>query len=570
MTRIDWRNLIFMTGTYIVLVLFLSPNREYSVIDDWIYAQAARHVQVLGWYARPDWSVASLVAQAWWGSAFATVFGYCLTTLTYSTLVLAWIGVLCFYRILRLVGVTAGVALFGALLLLLNPVYLHLGYSFMTDVPFVALLLASTLCALLGLQRDDDWLLLAAMLLSGLAALVRQPGIIVAGALFGYLVLSRGLTRRRTAIVLIPVLIVGIYLIWDQAQPLPPAIAAYTSGPEIASTANTGLVFAVVKGFFRALLILPALGLWLLPLAAVTFRVHLRPAAWALAGGLALLMVYTYRQIPAKQMLMPLDYTASVLTSHGFWIFNDSIPPPVLTPAAWAVISVIMIALSAWLLVALATRLVARLRLLLIRPASVALIDFVYLGGALVGLAGVFGVQLYDRYLLPLLPFLVIWLLRRCAGFGRVAWVGAIALLLAVGGFSILAQADFADRAVAHWTAGNMLLARGIRYSDLTGGYEWNGMHYYDDLGNRRPDSRDFHPGQLADLPYMLSDTPHKGYHEVGRIPYFSRLGGFTWRTVLMLGRDGTTRAEDNRSIRPAECGVPDSLWGSTRPTQAE
>src|SRR5689334_1117358 len=98
MTRIDWRNFIILTGAYIVLVLLLSPNREYSVIDDWIYAQAARHVQVLGGYARPDWSIASLVAQAWWGSAFATVFGYSLTTLTYSTLVLAWIGVLCFYR----------------------------------------------------------------------------------------------------------------------------------------------------------------------------------------------------------------------------------------------------------------------------------------------------------------------------------------------------------------------------------------------------------------------------------------------------------------------------------------
>jgi hypothetical protein len=81
MTRIDWRNLIILTGTYIVLVLLLSPHREYSVIDDWIYAQAARHVQVLGWYARPDWSVASLVAQAWWGSAFAAAWGYSLAVL---------------------------------------------------------------------------------------------------------------------------------------------------------------------------------------------------------------------------------------------------------------------------------------------------------------------------------------------------------------------------------------------------------------------------------------------------------------------------------------------------------
>ena len=100
----DWRNLAFITLAYIVLLLVVPPQRDYAVLDDWIYAQAVRHLQVFGWYVLPDWSVTSLVAQAWWGSLFARLFGYSLTTLTWSTLVLSWIGTTCFYKLLRVLG----------------------------------------------------------------------------------------------------------------------------------------------------------------------------------------------------------------------------------------------------------------------------------------------------------------------------------------------------------------------------------------------------------------------------------------------------------------------------------
>jgi 4-amino-4-deoxy-L-arabinose transferase-like glycosyltransferase len=535
---VDWRNLALLTAAYGLLILLLSPQRDYAVIDDWIYAQAARHLQVTGAFARPDWAVTSLVAQAWWGSVFASLFGYSLTTLTWSVLFLSWAGVLCFYGLMRALEIRPGAALFGAAILMLNPVYLHLSYSFMTDVPFLALLLAAALCVVRGVQGDDDARLLIAMLLTALACLVRQTGVLAAGALFLYLLLARRLSPRRLALVLVPVIVLGLYLVWQQSQPPAPALLLYTGGAS-GQSENGSPAFGPGVWFFRTLLLLPTLGLWMLPLASAVFWRRL-PIGWA-SGGAALgaLMVITYRGVPSSTMYMPLDYTASVLYSSGFFIFTEpsSVPPPILTPAAWGVISILMIGTTAWMLAGLGAAFGAKVRALLTRR-SPGPRDFVYIFGVGAGLATFFGLQIYDRYFLPLLPCLIIVLLRRMAGGARWRWAVAGAILVVVGGFSLLAQADFADRATARWTAGNEVLSRGITYSDLAAGYEWNGMHYYDALGRRLLDSRPFSYGEPHDLAYTISDNPRLGYHTVGRVPYFSRLGGFTSRSVLLLERD--------------------------------
>ncbi len=126
------------------------------------------------------------------------LFGYSFTVLTASTLVLAYLGVVTCYGLLRtLVLMTPGPALFGTLLRVLNPLYLHLSYSFMTDVPFMTLMSGSALLILWGLDREDDRLLLGAMLRSAAVGLVRQPGILPAGVLGGYLLWTRRLSLRR-------------------------------------------------------------------------------------------------------------------------------------------------------------------------------------------------------------------------------------------------------------------------------------------------------------------------------------------------------------------------------------
>jgi hypothetical protein len=127
----------------LALLSVLSPQGEFPINDDWVHA---RVVQVLLERGRLesfglDWPVARLPGLL--GALFAEVFGFSHTVLRASTLALAAAGVLACYALLRdLLGPAR--ALLGALVLLINPLFVNLSYSFMTDVPFLSL----ALCAL--------------------------------------------------------------------------------------------------------------------------------------------------------------------------------------------------------------------------------------------------------------------------------------------------------------------------------------------------------------------------------------------------------------------------------------
>jgi hypothetical protein len=77
-----------------------------------------------------------------------------------------------------------------------------------------------------------------------------------------------------------------------------------------------------------------------------------------------------------------------------------------------------------------------------------------------------------------------------------------------------------------------------VPYTDLAVGFDWDGMHYYDAVGQRLPDTYPFNLNQPRNARYTVAGRLLPGYHEVGQLPYFSRLGGFTWRSMLMLARD--------------------------------
>src|SRR5438093_10413704 len=131
----DLLNLTLVVAGFAAVLLLIPPQHEYPVIDDWIYARTVQHQLITGEsYIHPV-AQASLVGLAWWGTAWAKLLGFSFTTLTYSTLVLALAALFSFYGIAREVGVPPPGALLGAALLGFNPIFLHLSYSFMTDVP---------------------------------------------------------------------------------------------------------------------------------------------------------------------------------------------------------------------------------------------------------------------------------------------------------------------------------------------------------------------------------------------------------------------------------------------------
>jgi 4-amino-4-deoxy-L-arabinose transferase-like glycosyltransferase len=173
--------LVVMAGA----LLLVPPGGEFSVDDDWIYAQTVRRLMTDGVYQPSVWIDTAFLAQAWWGAAVSWLFGFSQTSLRLATLLLAAVALALYYALLCR-SLRPGLALSATLLLLFHPLMLHLAYTFMTEIPFLAVMLAAIWCVSIATEsggRTRPAWLAAGSALIGLACLIRQIGIVLVPAI---------------------------------------------------------------------------------------------------------------------------------------------------------------------------------------------------------------------------------------------------------------------------------------------------------------------------------------------------------------------------------------------------
>ena len=128
-----------------------------------------------------------------------------------STLTLGLVGVITLYALVRELGGERRVALLGALVLAVNPLYFCLANSFMTDVPFISLVMIALYFLLRGFRRHSSIDLSFGLFISFAAILVRQFGLVVLLAFaFAYLI-KNGFRLANLAKAIAP-LVLGIIL----------------------------------------------------------------------------------------------------------------------------------------------------------------------------------------------------------------------------------------------------------------------------------------------------------------------------------------------------------------------
>ena len=104
--------------------------------------------------------------------------------------------------------------------------------------------------------------------------------------------------------------------------------------------------------------------------------------------------------------------------------------------------------------------------------------------GSLVGLWGLVlahaMVNVFDRYLVAALPsfvvLIVLELRTRPHQPSRVRWTPAVALLVFMAAFAVLATRDHMQWQRARWDVINVMIEQGMAASDLDGGYKFNGQ----------------------------------------------------------------------------------------------
>ena len=117
----------------------LRPLQNAPFIDDWTFAWSVEHLVRTGELKILDGSVSLNVAQVLWGALFCAPFGFSFTALRLSTWVASLLALVGLYTLLRELGASRRDTLTGVTLVYFHPVYFILSFSFMTDIPFVAM-----------------------------------------------------------------------------------------------------------------------------------------------------------------------------------------------------------------------------------------------------------------------------------------------------------------------------------------------------------------------------------------------------------------------------------------------
>jgi 4-amino-4-deoxy-L-arabinose transferase-like glycosyltransferase len=516
--------LLAIIGFFVLACLLVSPLKNVGVIDDWTYAWSVEHFLRTGRIAILDWSAHYPIFQTIWGSGFARVFGFSFGVLRISTIVLAIVGCMALYLTLRELEFDRSRSLLGTLVLAANPVFFVLSFSFMTDVPFLAMMNLAALCYVVGVKRDKSGLLWLGGLFAIAAFLCRQVGVAIPIALVPCL-LQRGIGwkgfLRRLLPVLATLLVIGVFS-WLEWK-----VLGRTSVME-KKTEGLQWWFTISFKSYLKHTIEPILQVAFYASPLLLAAVSLKPRWWLLVVAAVAIVSAVLLHWGFGEVMYPLD-------EHGTWNTDElgdarglmpgagygRGPMPRLTePLRWLMMiswGVLVTGLARFVFKRdWRTNVGKRFRDAISSPATI-LIVFGILQIAIILALWFY----YDRYYLVLMPAMIYLSLKATQRMGllkplAILCIALLATVSVAGTWDMLRFDQFC------WDTYNELRMSGVPPRDIDAGYVINGWMLYAHPENLRPgaDPKKNVPYITGDeaLPYKISTSTSDDYDTMKKL----------------------------------------------------
>lgn len=508
---------LLIVGVYGLLLLIQSPKAEFPLNDDWAYAQSVRVMLTTEKLQVSEWAAATTIFQIYYGALFAKFSGgLFFTGLRLSTLSFSFICCLALYDLLCQLELPPSSAWVGSLAFIVNPIFIYLSYTFMTDIFYLGAMLLALAFYVRGWKKDKLFFLFVGSLFAGGAYLSRQLGLALPAGMVLLLFLKKGRLgwRETLASGFVPAVIIVAHTLWLEyihGQPWGFELNAVQNSLKLLLQPLFPL-FLVTK-LFNALLYL---GLFSLPIFLAqlfTTRHWLTKwyGVWLMALG-----VFTFYMVVVLDQWMP--FLANVINREGLgpmtlvglksgnipqWVFGLV---TLLSPFAGAAQG------SLW------TETLLNSRQEISRPGSPVLLSSLFMAGfsSLI-------VILWDEYLLVFVPAGLYLLLRNqpLTPLGqRIALLTCIPILV----YSLLELKDHFAWHHAQWQAGQYLVNQNIPPEKIAGGLEWTGWYEFEatlpqaiatGLGDDL-----FGWSKINLKEYVLAFEPLSGYRLVHTIPY--------------------------------------------------
>ncbi len=468
-----------------------------GMVDDWSYVQSVRVLAATGHIVYNGWSAPILGWQLFLGALFAKLFGPSFTAIRASTLLIALLTAFLTQRTLVRTGIHPRNATIGTLAFVLSPLFLPFAFSLMTEVDSVFCIVLCLYACLRALQAQTNravlaWLAFAA-LSNALGGTVRQ--IVWLGVLVMF-PCTVWLLRRRPHVLFTSSLLFVVSLAivfgsmhWFASQPYSVPEHLFEVSPTIH---RVGHLTVQLSSLFlsAALFLLPVLFAFALEIPLRDLRSTV-PVACGLVlwiAGIAFLSRYH----PGSLGFFLAPFKGNYVSPFGIaHIFPLKGPTPIVLPRALrGLVTVAVILTLSCFLVFLYRR---RHRIESVPASSASTISWnrlLFLLGPFIlaylalllprGLRG----DLFDRYLLPLLPMAIIFLLRLYQDRVQPALpLSSYALVFLFALYAVLGTHDAFALSRAKQSAVDTLRAAGIPDNQIDAGFDHNALTQVQQFG---------------------------------------------------------------------------------------
>jgi hypothetical protein len=520
-----------------LMELLVNPIGNFPVLDDWAYGRSVQILIERGDFQLSDWTATNLFSQVLWGALFCLPGGFSFTALRLSTVLLGFLGIIASYGVIREAGGTPKLSFIGACFIAVNPIYFVLSNTFMNDVPSFALSTLSFYLYVRGIRSYSTRWIVSATVIACIGILCRQTGIAVPLAFAIGFLAHRGFTARTITTALMPAAIGGLVQFWYVTWLSNSGRMPYFFADQIHtifSEISQGLLHTLSNHMRISAFSMIYLGFFLFPLLILLYRQYLLASTdhhrKIMLTSAPILFVLLMIPLWIDKKLMPL--VGNTFIDFGVGAFGlDNTFQPGAPRIIWVLITIFgligavvilqFLFLAAQRLPAYVRNRQHRDRCWLLAYALSAVILYLVPFGAL----GLTWRGFYDRYLLPLLPVVivlgVVTLSRSTIEMIPLKPVLMTLTLILYGGFTVASTHDFLSANRVVWDQA-LPLVKHIAPDRINGGFEFNGWFRCKERSRISPDKgKNFDclwGNQSAD--YMLSCVKLEGWKETKRYPF--------------------------------------------------
>jgi hypothetical protein len=532
---------------YLLAIFLVQPSGDFPLNDDWSYAVLVRTLLFDHDWRPSGWNSAPIITQSLLAAPFCLFTTCSYEALRVFSLVCGLVLLVSSYFLFRRVTRSEFTAGLATTAVALNPVNFQLSFTFMTDIPFAALLTLSMLAFLKTLRSDSIALYVAACLLAVAATLCRQLGLCVPLAYLAMSAFVPGLRGRRIVRAALPLVLCistfALFELWLQQTGRLPALYHQNEGVILSNLRDPALLIKLVI----ANLTIAFLYFGLFGLPVLILR-QLPPVGWpnpwlrwtprcvaAVAVLCACIVFSLVRMMPAGHNILIKQGLGPLTLRDGYVLGLDNVPS--LPVPFWVVVtalSVIGLFKLAELVASFSLRLIIERGDVTAEGRTDAVFAFLCTGAYLTPL--IVG-RFFDRYLMAFLPIVLMFVLAATTAVPREhLWRNAVAgaLCAAFAIFAVLGTHDYLSWNRARWEAiADAQRLDGATVTTMDGGFEFNGSTSYDAAYVQSPDKSWW---WVKGDTFQITFGPVPGMTELRRYPYVNYLPPAT-RHIYLLRR---------------------------------